>query len=179
MQNKPDETTTDDDRKIVSSKHLADSVGWRFSELEFGLTIFYNAFTKWIVRCSAVAGKYDLNAIDVLTLHNIYSRDNEQRRIDICFMLNIEDTHTVTYSLKKLVKQDLIAGSKRGKEIYYATTDKGKELCEQYKNIRQQCLLSGTGSFDFDVESISQIAANLRTLSGLYDQAARSAASMT
>jgi predicted MarR family transcription regulator len=166
-------------KKIVSSKHLADSPAWQLSELEFGLTIFYNAFTKWIVRCSAAAGDYDLNATDVLTLHNIYSRDNKQRRIDICFMLNIEDTHTITYSLKKLVKNDLIMGTKKGKEIYYNTTPAGKELCDKYKEIRDQCLLSGADAFGVKTENLSNMAANIRTLSGIYDQAARAAASLS
>ena len=168
-----------DTRKIVSSRHLATQEGWPLSEVEFGLTIFYNAFTKWVVRCSAAAGQYDLNPIDVLTLHNIHHRDNEQRRIDICFMLNIEDSHTVNYSLKKLIKLGLIVGNKRGKEIFYATTDEGHKLCEEYREVREQCLLTGLKSIEKEADELSSIAATLRTLSGLYDQAARSAASMS
>ena len=45
-------------------------------------------------------GQPDLNPIDMLTLHNIHNRDNEQRRIGACFRLNIEDVHTVTYFVK-------------------------------------------------------------------------------
>ena len=93
-----------DNRKIVSGKHLATEESWPLSELEFALTILNNAFNKWIVRCSSAVCNYDLNALEVLTLHNIHHRDNEQRRVDICFMLNIEDSHTVNYALKKLMK---------------------------------------------------------------------------
>lgn len=164
--------------KIVSSKHLATSIGWPLSEVEFGLTVLNNAFTKWIVRCAAAAGLGDLSAIEVLALHNIHHRDNEQRRIDICFMLNIEDTHTVNYALKKLIKLELIVGTKRGKEIYYATTDKGHSLCEEYRIIREECLISSLNNIDENSEELSQIAATLRSLSGVYDQAARAAASI-
>ncbi len=166
-------------RKIVSSRHLATDEGWPLSEVEFGLTVLNNAFNKWIVRCSAAAGQYDLNSTDVLTLHNIHHSDNEKRRIDICFMLNIEDTHTVNYSLKKLTKLGLIVGKKRGKEIFYAATEESHHLCEEYREIRIQCLLSGLKSIGKEPEELTAIASTLRALSGLYDQAARSAASMS
>lgn len=166
-------------RKIVSGKHLATEDGWPLSEIEFGLTILNNAFSKWIVRCSAAVCQYDLNAIEVLTLHNIHSRDNEQRRIDICFMLNIEDSHTVNYALKKLLKHGLIVGTKRGKEIFYATTDEGHQVCEDYREIRNQCLVSGSHAITNDADELSKIASTMRSLSGLYDQAARAAASMS
>jgi predicted MarR family transcription regulator len=165
-------------RKIVSSKHLAESEAWPLSEVELGLTVFYNAFTKWIVRCAAAAGCNDLSPIDVLTLHNIHHRDNEQRRIDICFMLNIEDSHTVNYALKKLVKLNLIEGTKRGKEMYYATTEKGNVLCEEYRVIREDCLISSIPTTSQNAEELSNVAATLRSLSGVYDQAARAAASI-
>ena len=168
-----------DNRKIVSSKHLADDSGWPLSEIEFAMTIMYNAFSKWVVRCCAAAGQADLSIVDVLTLHNIHHRDNEQRRIDISFMLNIEDPHTVNYALKKLIKLGLIEGTKRGKEVFYATTEAGHTLCEEYREIRRQCLLSSLNGLDRDAEELSSIAATLRGLSGLYDQAARAAASMS
>jgi len=162
--------------KIVSSKHLADSEAWPLSEVELGLTVFYNAFTKWIVRCAAAAGLKEVSPIEVLALHNIHCRNNEQRRVDICFMLNIEDSHTVNYALKKLIKQKLIIGTKRGKEIYYATTPEGNKLCEEYRLIREECLVSVLSSFNSDPKELSKTAATLRSLSGMYDQAARSAA---
>lgn len=165
-------------RKIVSSRHLAESEAWPLSEVELGLTVFYNAFTKWIVRCAAAAGCNDLSPIDVLTLHNIHHRDNEQRRIDICFMLNIEDSHTINYALKKLVKLNLIEGTKRGKEMYYATTKKGNVLCEEYRVIREDCLISSIPTTSQNADELSNVAATLRSLSGVYDQAARAAASI-
>lgn len=165
-------------RKIVSSRHLATEEGWPLSEVEFGLTIVFNAFQKWIVRCAAAAGQGDMNAIDVLVLHNVNHRDKEKRRIDVTFMLNIEDSHVVNYALKKLVSMGLIEKEKRGKEIFYATSEKGKKLCEEYRNVREQCLIPGIKSINQDAEELSRHAAVLRTLSGLYDQASRAAASL-
>lgn len=170
---------TSKSRKIASSKHLASEETWPLSELEFAQTILHNAYNKWIVRCAGAVCNYELNAIEVLTLHNIHQRDTEQRRIDICFMLNIEDTHTVNYALKKLMKHGLIKGTKRGKEIFYATTSEGHDVCEQYREVRDLCLVSGLKAIDGETEKLSEVATTMRTLSGLYDQAARSAASMS
>ena len=165
-------------RKIVSSRHLATEDGWSLSEVEFGLTVVSNAFQKWVVRCAAAAGKLDLSATDVLVLHNINHRDSEKRLVDICFVLNIEDTHTVNYALKKLLKVELIEKEKRGKEIFYSTSPAGKELCEEYRNIREQCLISGMKSLSLSEDELQKQAEILRTLSGLYDQASRAAASL-
>ncbi len=170
--------TNNSKRKIVSSKLLASGDHWSLSEVEFGLTVLNNAFGKWVVRCAAAAGQNDLSLIEVLSLHNIHMRDQGQRRIDICFVLNIEDTHTVNYALKKLAKQGLISGKKQGKEIFYTTTEKGEKFCQEYQQVREQCLLQDLAVLGKSEEEISALAAMMRTLSGVYDQAARAAASI-
>lgn len=167
------------ERLIVSSRHLATGENWPVSEFEFGLTVVNNAFQKWITKCASAAGQNDLSALDVLIIHNINHRDTPKRRIDICFVLNIEDSHTVNYALKKLLKPGLIKGEKQGKEIFYTMTAKGVSFCEEYKKIREQCLISDIqGSYRGNSEELSAIAEHLHSLSGLYDQAARAAASL-
>jgi predicted MarR family transcription regulator len=165
-------------RKIVSSDHLATEEGWPLSEMEFSLNVIYNAFSKWTVRCASAAGFVDMNHLDVMVIHHINHRDTAKRRADICFMLNIEDTHTVNYTLKKLAKQGLVEGKKRGKEIFYSTTEEGKSVCQEYRNIRELCLISTFNSLDKNSEELSEIAEILRGLSGIYDQASRAAASL-
>ena len=60
-----------DSRRIVSSRHLAEGEGWELSELEFGLIIASNAFSRWMTRCMAAAGQPDLNPLEILILHNV------------------------------------------------------------------------------------------------------------
>lgn len=165
-------------RKIVSSRHLATDDGWALSEVEFGLTIVNNAFQQWIVRCAAAAGQKELSAIDVLVLHNVNHRETEKRRVDIGFVLNIEDDHTVNYALKKLVKLELVQGEKRGKEVFYSVTPQGRKFCDDYRDIRQQCLIASIKTMDSNGEGLSSVAETLRALSGIYDQASRAAASL-
>lgn len=164
---------------IVSSEHLASEKGWQLSELEFGLTIANNAFFRWISRCMAAVGYPDLAPLDVLVVHNVNHRNRDKRLADICFMLNVEDTHTVTYSLKKLLKAGLVEANKRGKEVFYKTTPAGAEACQRYRDVREQCLIDSLRMLDeTSGANIQNAATLLRALSGLYDQAARSAASL-
>ena len=165
-------------RRIVSSRHLADGEGWELSEFEFGLIIAFNAFSRWMTRCMSAAGQRDLNPLDILILHNTNHRNRDKRLSDICFLLNIEDTHTVNYALRKLSKAGLIESEKRGKEVFYRTSKAGAALCEAYRDVRRQCLLDASGGTGLSGQELREIARILRGLSGQYDQASRAAASL-
>lgn len=170
-------------RAIVSSAHLASERLEGLSEFEFALMMTANAFNRWIVRCMTAAGLSDLAALDVMVLHGVNHRERPKRLADLCLVLNVEDTHTVNYGLKKMVRLGLIAGTRRGKEIFYATTPKGRALCLEYRKIREQLLgeafaLIGQPGLGKPQGDLSRVAELMRALSGTYDQAARSAASL-
>lgn len=165
-------------RRIVSSRHLAEGEGWEASEFEFGLIIAFNAFSRWMVKCMAAAGHSEMSSLEILVLHNVNHRGRDKRLNDICFLLNIEDTHTVNYALRKLSKAGLIASEKRGKEVFYHASQTGAELCDAYRNIRTRCLLEGLTRMDISGEELREIGASLRALSGQYDQASRAASSL-
>ena len=165
-------------KPIVSSEHLASADGWQMSEFEYGLITANNAFNRWMIRCMAAAGYTDFSPLDVLVLHNVNHRNRSKRLIDICFVLHVEDQHTVNYALKKLVKGGLVAREKRGKEMFYYTTPEGQEACAAYRDVRERCLISAFKSLDREETEIREQAALLRLLSGVYDQAARAASSL-
>jgi predicted MarR family transcription regulator len=163
---------------IVSSEHLTSPDSWPLSEFEYGMIIAHNAFSRWMIRCMHAAGYADFSTLDVLVLHNVNHRNRPKRLVDICFVLHVEDQHTVNYSLKKLVKGELVEREKHGKEIFYCTTAQGTEACKKYREIRERCLTSAYRSLDKEGSEISQAAALLRLMSGLYDQASRAASSL-
>ena len=165
-------------RKIVSSRHLATGKAWQASEFEYGLIIAYNGFNRWMHKCMAACGHPELNGLEILVVHHINHRESSKRLSDICFLLNIDDTHTVNYAIKKLLKADLVKGQKQGKEMFYSTTEKGQNVCERYREIREQCLLESITRVDGMDEELGEIANTLRTLSGMYDQASRAASSL-
>jgi len=163
-------------RAIVSSSHLVSPRSQEASELEFGLIVAWNAFSRWAVRCMAAAGVPDLTITDVLILHHVNHRARNKKLADICFVLNYEDTHVVAYSLKKLVAADLVRTEKLGKEVLYAPTLSGDAVIARYRQVREECLIS---NLDGEMNSnIGDVARTLRTMSGLYDQAARAASSL-
>ncbi len=167
-----------ENRRIVSSRHLAEGERWEASEVEYGMIIAYNAFSRWMTRCMSAAGNTDLTALEILVLHNINHRGRDKRLSDISFLLNIEDTHTVNYALRKLMKMELLISNKRGKEVFYKPSQSGEELCEKYRIVREQCLLAGLDKMGMSGEDMRKLGTNLRALSGQYDQASRAASSL-
>lgn len=163
---------------VVSAAHLAEGAMPALSEMEFALTVMGNAFQRWIVRCMAAAGFPGLGHIDVLILHATNHRSREKTLSDLCMMFNIEDTHVVTYALKKLESLGLIETGRRGKEKTVKVTAAGADACCHYRDIREALLVSSVKSLKFDENELSRIAALMRALSGQYDQAARGAASL-
>lgn len=165
--------------KIVSSAHLADGAAPEMSEFEYGLIVAANAFNRWVTRCMAAAGMADLGTLDVLVLHTVNHRGRAKRLADICFTLNVEDTHLVNYALKKLLRAGLVEAEKSGKETHYATSGDGAALCRRYREVRETCLIETmTALGGIDTEEIARAASVLRALSGLYDQASRAATSL-
>lgn len=164
--------------RILSSAHLANGPLPALSELEFGLIVAGNAFGRWVVRCMSAAGEAELTLNDILLLHHVHHRDRKKKLADLCFTLNYEDTHVVSYALKKMVGMDLLASERIGKEVFYSTTARGAALIARYQQVRDRCLLPSVQGEVIDGAQLAQVAQTLRTLSGLYDQAARGAASL-
>ncbi len=164
---------------IVSSSHLVSPRSAELSEFEFGLIVAWNAFSRWAVRCMAAAAipvSGELTITDVLLLHHVNHRARNKKLADICFVLNYEDTHVVAYSLKKLVAAKLVATEKVGKEVLYSPTAAGEAAVMAYRSVREQCLVE---SLDTELNApIGELARLLRTMSGMYDQAARAASSL-
>ena len=172
-------------KRIVSSSHLVSKKAVELSEVEYGLIVASNAFGMWMVKAMSAAlaemeQNADLGVLDILCLHSVNHRGRAKKLADICFKPNVEDSHTVNYALKKLVKVGLVQSEKQGKEVFYGTTNMGKALCMAYRDVRESCLVDkyaafGDGTGKPNAASLSEVARQLRLLSGLYDQAARSA----
>ena len=163
---------------IVSSAHLVSPDSAEMSEFEFGLIVAGNAFHRWIIHCMAAAGLKDLTPLDVLVLHHVTHRARDKRLADICFIMNIEDTHLVNYALKKLQGLGVVISRKNGKDVTYAATDVGRQHVQRYREIRENCLIDALKADDGLNRDIGELARLLRVLSGMYDQAARAAASL-
>lgn len=164
--------------RIVSSAHLVSERSPELSEFEFGMILAVNAFNRWVVRCMTAAGVKEMATLEVLLLHHVHHLARKKKLADICFMYNIEDTHVASYSLKKLVSMGLVKSEKSGKEVLFSTTEKGAQVIEQYRLVRERCLMGQFSGEGRENEKLGEMAQFLRYLSALYDQAARAATSL-
>lgn len=162
---------------VVSSAHLAQGASPALSELEFSLTLIAASFQRWMVRCAAAAGA-QLSPIEVLILHTVRHRDRPKRLGDITLVLDIEDTHVATYAIGKLEKAGLVETKRQAKEKLIAITAKGLAFCDTYGEIRERLLVGPARLGGVSEASLSDIAAQMRLLSGSYNQAARAAATL-
>jgi len=147
--------------------------GSELSEFEFMLTVLMYGFQRWVENCMDSSGVRGLAAIDILALHAVNRRARRRRIAEICMIMNIHDTHLVSYALKKLISAGLVTVETSGREHFYETTPAGDEVCAGYLGKREQILFSKimmvvpTGEeFDHGMSLISQMIA-------LYDQATR------
>lgn len=122
-----------------------------------------------------------MNLLSIRDLNHIdeqFARNRQKKLADICFVLNVEDTHIVAYALKKLVKAGYVSSEKQGKELYFSTTEQGQKLCDKYREVRETCLIALQNETGISAKSIGENAQLLRAISALYDNAARTAASL-
>jgi predicted MarR family transcription regulator len=157
------------------------NVSSELSELEFAIINLSYGFARWVESCMAASGTRGLGATDILVLHAVNHRARGRRLAEICMVLNIDDTHLVAYSLKKLVAAGLAAVRRIGRESHYESTPKGDGICLAYRGIREEFLVTSVRWLT-DGRPLSMLPETtllLRTLTALYDQAGRSATAAT
>jgi predicted MarR family transcription regulator len=117
-----------------------------------------------------------LSDLDVFLLHMLVYRDQPLRAIDLAFALSVDDMHLVTYSLKKLARLETVTAERIGKEVFYKAAEKGRQHYAEFLEDRSKYLEPAmkflTGR-EHDLESVNAL---LRAMSGVYEQAARAAA---
>ncbi len=124
------------------------------------------------------AGRPSLSALEILVLHSVCHRDRPKKLADICLVLDVEDTHLASYAIRKLATAGLVTSGRQGKEKVVEITDAGAALCRRYAEVREALLvksLRATGPLE---AVLSDAAAQLRAVSGYYEQAARAAATL-
>ena len=163
---------------VVSSAHLANSKVPELSEVEFALTMANHAFQRWITRCMTAAGAPGMAPLEVLILHLVNHRDRPKTLADIRLVLHVEDTHLVSYAVRKLSERGLVETGREGKEKTVKITEDGTTLCMRYAEVREALLVEGIAASGLDPAEMSRLAALLRAISGSYDQAARAATTL-
>ena len=162
-------------KELSSSHHLADT-NPELSALEYSLTLVGSAYQRWIVRCMTASGMPQLSPTEILILHFVRSLDKPKSFMDIMLVRDIDETHLVTYAVRKLERLGLVATKRAGKEKLVQATPAGIKLCAKYKNLREELLLFIAKNANR--EELSKAAEVLAGLAGFYSQATRAAATM-
>lgn len=155
----------------------AKTEGELLSELELSLTVLWNSVRRWMSQRGKAAVVNGLSDLDGFLLHLLVYRNRQLRGIDLAFALSIDDMHLVTYSLKKLVRLEMITSKRVGKEVFYAPAPKGRRHYEDFLADRRRYLEPAMRYVTHGEHDVEALVTLLRTLSGIYEQAARSAAS--
>jgi predicted MarR family transcription regulator len=90
--------------------------------------------------------------------------------------VRIRDFSQLNYALKRLEERGLVLRTRKGKEVFFSISDKGRESCQRYRDVREECLIDACVSMGIDLRAVGALSGQLRALSGLYGQAARAAA---
>ena len=142
-------------------------------DYEYQSVVTANGFQRWLGRCMSCAGYPGLNALDVVICHSVNRSAQKLRVRDIALLLNVDDVHTLAYSLRKLEKRGLVVGLRKGKEKLFETTEAGRRACDRYMKIRDECLTKGLVSAFDGVENLTRTIETLHRLAGAYDHASR------
>jgi len=143
------------------------------SGFEFSLIIVAFGFMRWVENCMEAANFRGLNSLDVLVLHTVNHRARGRRLAEVCMVLNIDDTHLVSYSLKKLVAAKLVQVLPTGRERHFETTPLGDEACMGYRKVREKFLVPSLAWLSGERNMLRDAGAFLRTMTAIYDQAGR------
>lgn len=153
---------------------LAASELGAITRFEQNLQVLGNAFEQWVKRCGGKSGLATFSSTEIAILHRIGRADTPKRIADLCFALKIEDTHIVTYAVKKLAKAGLVTSTKSGKDTYFQATATGAERIGAYAENKQINLGSALAMFSEDID-LTRLGEQLLVLSAVYEQAARHA----
>lgn len=149
----------------------------KLTELEISLTVLWNSVRRWLNKRSSSNTVNGLSDLDVFLLHMLVHRNQPLRGSDLAFALAIDDMHLVSYSLKKLNKIGLTSSLKRGKEVFYRSTEAGRAHYLEFLRDRERYLEPAMRFLNDPTLDLGALNATLRSLSGAYEQAARAAAS--
>lgn len=170
-------------RTIAGRKNPPESEAGHAAELhaleqiDLGMVGAMHAFQRWIHTMTREAGYSQLSVIDALVLDQLRQRGQHRRLADLCFILNMDDMHVVGYSLRKLAGLGVVDMTRHGKEVTYSIAPHNDAQLTQLRADQERQLLDALAKMRIDGASLAELARYLRRMTGLYDQAARAAAS--
>jgi predicted MarR family transcription regulator len=103
--------------------------------------------------------------------------DRPKTMKDLAHLTNRTDVPNLQYSLRKLIKGGLVVREGSGRAgVTYSVTPIGRRVTDDYAEVRKILLVAPVKSFPELPEKLTDATHTLEVLTGLYEQAARNAA---
>lgn len=147
------------------------------AEIEYALMRCYEAFGRWQAECLASVIEFSASGPENALLHIIGMNERPKTIRDLAHMTNREDIPNIQYSLRKLLKAKLITRTGSGRSgVTYDVTALGRRVIERYADIRSALLVEAITRVPKLTSRLAESAHTLELMTGIYEQAARTAA---
>ncbi|MBB5448056.1 MULTISPECIES: winged helix DNA-binding protein [unclassified Paraburkholderia] len=170
--------------RFYRSWHLAKSdAEFKIAEFEWSLIRFYESFTRFVLATGVVTitANVELKHQEHVILHVIRMQDRPKTSAMIGRLMNRDDIPNIQYSLRKLEAAGLIEKLQdtSSKTYLYCASDLGIRLTDEYYKVRKEILVQRLGEISDTEEKFERYARFMSLLTGIYDEAARDAATIT
>lgn len=147
------------------------------TEVEYALMRSYEAFGRWQAECLATVIEFSATGPENALLHVIRMNDRPKTIHDLAHMTNREDIPNIQYSLRKLIKGGFVKRTGSGRTgVTYEVTPLGHRVTERYADIRSVLLIDAVTRVPDLAAKLADAARTLELVTGIYEQAARAAA---
>ncbi|AXK80622.1 hypothetical protein DW352_08930 [Pseudolabrys taiwanensis] len=147
------------------------------ADIEYALMRCYEAFGRWQAECLASVIEFSASGPENALLHIIGMNERPKTIRDLAHMTNREDIPNIQYSLRKLLKAKLITRTGSGRSgVNYDVTALGRRVIERYADIRSALLIEAVSRVPKLTGRLADSAHTLELMTGIYEQAARTAA---
>lgn len=147
------------------------------TEVEYALMRSYEAFGRWQAECLATVIEFSATGAENALLHVIRMNDRPKTIHDLARMTNREDIPNIQYSLRKLIKGGFVKRSGSGRTgVKYEVTPLGHRVTARYADIRSVLLIDAFARVPDLAAKLADAADTLELVTGIYEQAARAAA---
>ncbi|MCD6040257.1 MAG: hypothetical protein K0S27_1657 [Gammaproteobacteria bacterium] len=148
----------------------------KVTDFELQLWRVFYSFLRWQQECEKNVNGTQLTGQDLAVLHIVRMKDRPKSIVDIARLLNRDDNFNIQYSIKKLMKMQLIERVKIfSKSVGYQVTPAGIQNTDAMALARKEILIKMLAN---DTElKLETITGMLVRIKEIYEQAEHAAAS--
>lgn len=169
-----------DNEELDLSWHLSENTAEvNTTEMEFALMRAFEGFGRWQSECLASVSDLAASGPENALLHIIRMNERPKSIKELARLTNRDDIPNIQYSLRKLVGSGLVEKQGSGRSgVTYQATEEGRKVTDHYGAIRRKLLIERIQGVPGLNEQLSEVTKVLHTLTGIYEEAARSAATL-